>query len=97
MGYERRIPKSEWTVTLNKHSSIPYYRGYVRSLGLKGDERILDLRSGSGYSSRQIPPSGGVGGSADLRGCLSEGGAEIARQSCAAMPKSPICWDNRGT
>ena len=32
----------------------PYYRGFVRGLGLRGDERVLDYGSGSGVLSRHV-------------------------------------------
>lgn len=32
----------------------PYYRGFVRNLGLRGDERVLDFGSGSGVCTRHI-------------------------------------------
>jgi ubiquinone/menaquinone biosynthesis C-methylase UbiE len=32
----------------------PYYRGFARRLGLRGDEQVLDFGSGSGVCSRHV-------------------------------------------
>lgn len=33
---------------------FPVYRNYIRSLGLRGDEKVLELGSGSGVASRHL-------------------------------------------
>ncbi len=45
----------------------PYYRGFARSLGLHGDERVLDFGSGSGICSRHIAARLRRGGAANDR------------------------------
>ncbi len=42
------------TRTLGSTVLRPYYRGFVRQLNLRGDERVLDYGSGSGVLSRHI-------------------------------------------
>ncbi len=42
------------TRTLGSTILRPYYRGFVRGLNLRGDERLLDYGSGSGVLSRHI-------------------------------------------
>lgn len=42
------------TRTLGATVLSPYYRGFVRRLGLRGDERVIDYGSGSGVLSRHI-------------------------------------------
>ncbi len=81
MGYEPRYTEIRLTIALGKTLLYPYYRGYVRSLGLKGDERILDYGSGSGMASRHIAhilsDSGGTLTCVDI----SQRWIEIARQT----------------
>jgi ubiquinone/menaquinone biosynthesis C-methylase UbiE len=49
-------PTLEITLTLGLGLTVlsPYYSGFARSLGLRGDERVLDFGSGSGICSRHI-------------------------------------------
>jgi ubiquinone/menaquinone biosynthesis C-methylase UbiE len=42
------------TRTLGLTVLSPYYRGFVRGLALRGDERVLDFGAGSGMLSRHI-------------------------------------------
>lgn len=81
MGYEPEDSEVGLAVTLNKTLLYPYYRGYVRSLGLKGDERILDYGSGSGIASRQIASILAGGGGALTCVDVSRRWSEIARQT----------------
>lgn len=53
-GYEP--PELEIWLTLGLGLTVlsPYYRGFARSLGLRGSERVLDFGSGSGICTRHI-------------------------------------------
>ncbi len=49
-------PSLEIRLTLALGMSVlsPYYRSFVRDLGLRGDEQVLDFGSGSGICSRHL-------------------------------------------
>jgi ubiquinone/menaquinone biosynthesis C-methylase UbiE len=49
-------PSLEVALTLGLGLTVlsPYYRGFVRKLNLRGDERVLDYGSGAGILSRHI-------------------------------------------
>jgi ubiquinone/menaquinone biosynthesis C-methylase UbiE len=52
--YEPPVLEIWLTRTLGSTILRPYYRGFVRGLSLRGDERVLDYGSGSGVLSRHI-------------------------------------------
>jgi ubiquinone/menaquinone biosynthesis C-methylase UbiE len=52
--YEPPALEIRLTRTLGSTILRPYYRGFVRRLNLRGDERVLDYGSGSGVLSRHI-------------------------------------------
>jgi SAM-dependent methyltransferase len=52
--YEPPPLEIKTTLALGLTVLSPYYRGFARSLSLLGNERVLDLGSGSGIRSRHI-------------------------------------------
>ena len=63
--YEPPSLEIKITLTLGLSVLSPYYRGFVKSLNLRGDERVLDFGSGSGVCSRHIAASLQRGGQLD--------------------------------
>jgi ubiquinone/menaquinone biosynthesis C-methylase UbiE len=51
-SYEPPVLEVRLTLALGLTVLSPYYRGFVKSLNLRGDERVLDFGSGSGICSR---------------------------------------------
>ena len=58
----------------------PYYRGFARSLNLRGDERVLDFGSGSGICSKHIAARLQFGGHLDCVD-ISAGWMEVIRKT----------------
>ena len=77
------------TRTLGSTILRPYYRGFVRGLSLRGDERVLDYGSGSGVLSRHIAARlQGSGGHLD---CV-----DISHGWMAVIRKTLRRYDNVG-
>lgn len=74
------------TVLATSTLAAPFYSGYVRRLGLKGHERVLDVGTGSGAAARYIAPLL-LGGGGRLT-CLdvSPGWLAVARERLQGYP-----------
>lgn len=63
--YEPPLMEIKITLALGLSLLSPYYRGFVKSLNLRGGERVLDFGSGAGICSRHIAASLQHGGHLD--------------------------------
>lgn len=78
--YEPPTIEISLTLALGLTVLSPYYRGFARSLNLRGDERVLDFGSGSGICSRHIAARLQSGGHIDCVD-ISDSWMEVIRKT----------------